>query len=503
MATSYLDNYYARLGIPRDASQDEIQRAYRRAARQFHPDANKNTGASELFLLVQEAFETLQDPPRRREYDTTLPEDIEAPPALMVNALYSRPQITPDESGQVIYVLLDLKPSASEEERRRKPPLNVALVLDTSTSMAGARLGQVVKAASHFVSQLSEHDILSVITFNDRAQVVVPAQPGLDIQRLISRFSTLQTSGGTEIYQGLKAGLVEVQRHLRPSATNHIVLITDGRTYGDEAACLELAGQAAQQGIPISAIGIGDEWNEEFVDQLVAKSGGSSLYADKSADIHTVLENRLHTLSLSYANNVKLSYENGAMSKLNYVFRLSPDLGPVSLPQLDSSQPIFLGNVPQNDSLSVLLEFELDSSGAHDGYITLAEGRLSLDVPTRPIPSNSARFQLTRQISEIVEAEAPPNTLISAIGKLSLYRMQERARQELEHGDPEAAAKRMRMLATRLLSQGQRSLARTVLLAAEDLKENEALGAKEGKQIKYGTRALIDDTEGRGKRGSR
>lgn len=498
MATSYLDNYYARLGIPRDASQDEVQRAYRRAARQFHPDTNKHTGANELFLLVQEAFETLQDPQLRREYDATLPEDIEAPPALMVNALYSRPQITPDEPGQVIYVLLDLKPSASEEERRLKPPLNVALVLDTSTSMAGARLGQVVKAASQFVSQLSEHDILSVITFNDRAQVVVPAQPGLDVQRLISRLSTLQTSGGTEMYQGLKAGLVEVQRHLRASATNHIVLITDGRTYGDEAACLDLASQAAQQGIPISAIGIGDEWNEEFIDQLVSKSGGSSLYADKSAEIHTLLEKRLNTLGLSYANNVKLSYENGAMSKLNYVFRLSPDLGPVSL-----QQPIFLGNVPQNDSLSVLLEFEIDSREAQDGYLTLAEGRLSLDVPTRPIPSNSARFQLTRQISEIIEPEAPPNTLITAIGKLSLYRMQERARHELEHGDSEAAAKRMRMLATRLLSQGQRSLARTVLLAAEDLKQSEALGAKEGKQIKYGTRALIDDTEGRGKRGAR
>src|SRR5690606_1028606 len=208
----------------------------------------------------------------------------------------------------------------------------------------------------------------------------------------------------------------------------------------------------------------------EFIDQLVAKAGGSSLYAHKSAEIHTLLENRLHTLSLSYANNVKLSYENGAMSKLNYVFRLSPDLGPVSL-----QQPIFLGNVPQNDSLSVLLEFEIDSRGAQEGYLTLAEGRLSLDVPTRPIPSNSARFQLTRQISEIIEPEAPPNTLITAIGKLSLYRMQERARHELEHGDPEGAAKRMRMLATRLLSQGQRSLARTVLLAADDLKESEAL----------------------------
>jgi hypothetical protein len=61
----------------------------------------------------------------------------------------------------------------------------------------------------------------------------------------------------------------------------------------------------------------------------------------------------------------------------------------------------------------------------------------------------------------------------------------------------------MRMLATRLLSQGERSLARTVLLAADDLKESEALGEKTGKQIKYGTRALIDVTDGRRNRGQR
>ncbi len=498
MATSYLDNYYARLGIARDASQDEIQRAYRRAARQFHPDTNKHTGANELFLLVQEAFDTLQDPQRRREYDATLPEDIDAPPALMVNALYSRQQITPNEPGQVIYVLLDLKPSASEEERRRKPPLNVALVLDASTSMAGTRLGQVIRAASQFVSQLSEHDVLSLVTFNDRAQVVIPAQPGMDIQRLISRISTLQTSGGTEIYQGLKAGLHEVLRHQRASAINHIVLITDGRTYGDEEDCLRLASDAAKLGIPISAIGIGHEWNEEFIDQLVSKAGGSSLYADKSAEIHTLLENRLQTLSLSYANNVKLSYENGFGSRLNYVFRLSPDVGLVAV-----EPPVFLGNVPQNDSLSLLLEFELDTRGVHEGNFMLAEGRLSLDVPTRPTPSNSARFRLMRPVAENTQPEAPPSSLIGAIGKLSLYRMQERAREDMEHGDPQGAAKRMRMLATRLLSQGQRSLARTVLLAADDIKDGAAIGAKEGKQIKYGTRALIDDTEGREKRGAR
>lgn len=494
MTTNYLDNFYARLGIPRSADFEDVQRAYRRAARQFHPDTNKGkTGANELFLLVQQAFDTLSDPAKRRTYDASLPEDIDGPPALMVNALYSREQVTPGEPGQVVYVMLDLMPTVSEDERRSAPPLNMALVLDNSTSMAGTRIGQVMKAASQFMQQLNDQDILSVVAFNDRAHVIIPAQRGQDTGRLVSRISTLQTSGGTEIYQGLSAGLKEVQRNLRPTSANHIVLITDGRTYGDEAACMQLAEQAAAQGVPISAIGIGEEWNEDFIDKLVSKAGGSSIYAaDKTTEVHKLLEKKLSTLNQSYANNVKLNYENGSLSKLNYAFRLAPDLGPVSI-----QQPVFLGNVPLDSSLSVLLEFEVDCRKANNGELVLAEGSLSLDIPSRVIPSSTARFRLVRPIVENLRPEAPPAALITAIGKLSLYRMQERARQDAEQGDGKGAAKRMRMLATQLLTQGERSLARTVLLAAEDLNEGDGMGGKYGKQIKYGTRALMDITEGR------
>lgn len=488
MTTNYLDNFYARLGVSKRAGADEIQRAYRHAARQFHPDTNKKTGANELFLLVQQAFDTLGDEDKRRAYDATLPDDIDAPPALMVNTLYSRSQVTPGEPNQVVYVLLDLMPALTEEERQySKPPLNVCLVLDTSTSMNGARLGQVVKAANQFVHQITAYDIVSVVAFNDRASLVIPAEKGQDTKRLISRISTLQTGGGTEIYQGLSAGLKEVQRNLRPTSINHIVLITDGRTYGDEDACLRLAEQAGELGVPISAIGIGEEWNEDFVDRLAAKAGGSSIYADRSAEINKLLEKRLTSLNKVYANNVRLQFEAGVQSYLQYAFRLSPDLGP-----LDLESPVLLGSIPMEGSLNVLLEFEIDARRARTGELTLAEGELRLDVPSRPIPASAARFRLSRPIQEIARPEAPPQTLVNAIGKLSLYRMQERARQEIAEGDASSAAKRMRMLATQLLSQGEKALAQTVLLAAEEIKAGDGLSEKSGKQIKYGTRALID-----------
>jgi curved DNA-binding protein len=68
MAVEYKD-YYEVLGIPRDASQDEIRRAYRKLAREYHPDLNRESDAEERFKEVGEANEVLSDPDKRERYD--------------------------------------------------------------------------------------------------------------------------------------------------------------------------------------------------------------------------------------------------------------------------------------------------------------------------------------------------------------------------------------------------------------------------------------------------
>ena len=82
MAASDRD-FYQILGVPRNASQEEIQRAYRKLARTYHPDVNHDPGAEERFKDVSEAYDVLSDPQTRRRYDTfgadfrQVPEDVD------------------------------------------------------------------------------------------------------------------------------------------------------------------------------------------------------------------------------------------------------------------------------------------------------------------------------------------------------------------------------------------------------------------------------------------
>lgn len=478
-------DYYAALGVTRDASQEEIKRAYLEAAQRLHPDKNKAVGETEIFLEVQQAYETLSNSDRRKKYDASLPKEERPSVPFGYKIYYSRPNLVRMDEAQILYVLLEISPKENSGEIPA-PPLNVALVLDRSTSMQDGKMDVLKGAAIKVMQSLRSQDIFSVVTFSDRAEVLIPASYPSDKKRLESRIQMLQPSGATEIYHGLQTAYNEILRNAGQERINHIILLTDGHTYGDEQQCLNLADRAAKQGIGISAMGIGKEWNDTFLDTLANRTGGSSRYIARKEDIQKFLVEKFETLARTLADDIVLEIKKTPGAEMVYAFRTQPETG--SLPIEDS---IHLGPLLQDSSLNVLFEYRIDPAFTRQDIVYLLRGHVKLSLAALPTPTQPFPIEFSREVKDEAGKDPPPAMIIQSLGKLTLYRMQERAHVEVEQGHYELAAQHMKNLATSLLAQGERSLARTAIIEAENIVKLQSFSEEGSKEIKYGTRALI------------
>ena len=220
-------DYYTLLKIPRNATPEQIRRAFREAALRLHPDKNVQMGETELFLDVSKAYEILIDPDLREAYDEELAAaDLAyaADSPFQYNILNSRMNLLQISEPQVHYVLLDIFPADGLPEIR--PPINLSIVIDRSTSMNGKRIDQVRMAVLAILQDLQPEDNTSIISFSDHAEVVVSPDQAKDLSTARARLSLLQAGGGTEIAQGLTVGLDELPQTYIKEGVNHLVLDT-------------------------------------------------------------------------------------------------------------------------------------------------------------------------------------------------------------------------------------------------------------------------------------
>lgn len=479
-------NYYSLLGVPRSASTDQLRRAYRQAALKLHPDRNDDPEDNELFLEISEAYETLIDPDLRREYDEELAES-EAERAhkasFRAEVTHSRRTLLQLDEPQVHYLVIDVFPRKGLEHQRA--PVNMAIVIDRSTSMQGQRLDQVRSATQEILKSLQPNDNASVVAFSDRAEVIVSPDQANDLSVARARMSLMQADGGTEIGQGLRLGIQELQSNYSQDRVNHLILLTDGRTYGDEDECIAMANKVAKQGVTINSVGIGGDWSDRFLDDLSAATGGGVMFLDNPKAISTMLEDIFENLSKVVASRVRLVGSLSQHVDLRSGFRLDPD--PMIL---GDTLPLLLGNLYRDSKVSLLLEIVIHPIGEGDS-LNLAHLEVTGDLlggSAEPVP---LPLDLDTPISTEPDSDPPPKVISDALSALALYRMQDKARHEAELGQSGQAARRLENLATQLLANGQRDLAKAALNEAENLAKSRRLSTKGEKVLKYGTRALL------------
>ncbi len=478
-------SFYQVLELPFNASAEEIRLAYFEAARRYHPDVNPDPFAKQKFLQIQEAYEVLSNPKKRSAYDEQLPAELKEIPAVNISITYGRSQIPLLDEPQLFYVLLELE-TPKQPAPKDLPPIHVCLIVDRSNSMRGDRIEMVRQNIVFLARKLRPKDRLSIVAFSDRAEVILPPKELDDPSVVDSALTKLQVGGATEIFQGLSTGYDLIQRFSREGMIKQLILITDGHTYGDEQNCIDLAAQAREDGVPINALGIGDEWNDIFLDRIAAISGGNAIYVSRDEDLTQFIENKIKSISVSYARKIEWYFNLVEGIELRYVFRIHPDITP-----LGNDSPIPLGTIEYGKKTSIILEFKLPPLSNGRSEVELLKGHILMQVPSLANPFGRYAIHLTRQTRQNWQAEKPPTTILQAMSKITLYRLQEKARLEVQAGDIGKATRHLQHLATHLLAQGDRELAKTVLVEADHIQRTHSFSKEGEKKIKYGTRGLF------------
>jgi len=473
------------LGLSNNASPDEIRHAYFDAARRLHPDANPNPDAANQFMAIQKAYDVISNSEKRIDYLISQAVSEGRPPVI-TQSQFSVESLQSIPEEQYVYALLEIL-NMEEAKSHALSSSNICLVIDRSTSMQDKRIDMVKKAAYELMKQLKTDDWVSIVTFSDRAEQVIPPTRVKKSMLSDPRIASIQTGGGTEILRGLECGIEVLDQTSNKDANRHLILLTDGHTYGDEEDCLQLAQRAGEKGIIISSLGFGSEWNDSFLDRMTGLSGGTARLVTTIEDLKQFIRNQVASLSKVYACNLNLRMEDSAQTTLVDMFRIFPDACPLPI-----EQQVRLGNLPFNERIKVLLEYKIEPKLNEGETITMLQGTLMMEIPTRKEPLNRIEISLRRSVRDDQEKSAPPRELVEAIEKLTLYRLQEKARVEEASGDHANATRHLKNLATRLLQKkGSDSLGKMVLSEAEKISSGKGYSPEAEKRIKYGTRALL------------
>jgi len=142
-----------------------------------------------------------------------------------------------------------------KEEEQEAFPITLCLVVDRSGSMEDSfKLKQAKAAALAAAQSLTKDDLVAIIAFADRAEVVLPPTQARDDETVAAAVETLRSEGHTAMFQALALSYVLMGKQATP--IRHVVLITDGMS-SDDGKWLDLLSAMTAEGITVSTVGIG------------------------------------------------------------------------------------------------------------------------------------------------------------------------------------------------------------------------------------------------------
>lgn len=404
-----------------------------------------------------------------------------------VNLMYtlSKDALPVTGQPQLTYVLLEVAPT--DVMAAVQMPLNFSLVLDKSGSMDGAKMDCLKDAVRRVIDLLGPDDYLSIVSFDTSPHTLVKSQQARshsDKQALRRQVDRLDAGGGTEIAPALETGFAELSKAYAPNRINRLVLLTDGQTEHEDR-CRKQAQKIGGSGIPITALGIGVDWNEKLLIELAGATSGQADYIAGPQDIVPYFQSAVQSMQSAVVQNAELVLRLVGGINPRKVWRVVPaiaDLGyrPISDRVIAAS----LGELEKGQGQALLIELMLPDRQA--GTYRIAQAEVSYDVPLLQLAQEKVRADIMLHFTHDAYAAQQVNPkVMNIVEKVTAFKLQTRALQAAEAGDITGATQQLRAAHTILLNQGDADLARTVRLAADQLEGQNQMSAEAKKTIQF------------------
>lgn len=196
------------------------------------------------------------------------------------------------EKAHSAFIKISLEGLKQQQEQDRIPA-NIAIVLDKSGSMQGEKLQRAKEAAVMAIKRLNGEDIVSVVSYDSRVNVIVPATKVTDKKQIFSAINQIRANGNTALFAGVSKGAKELRKFLDLNKVNRVILLSDGLANVGPSTPNELGSlglSLAKEGMSVTTIGLGLGYNEDLMTQLAGFSDGNHAFVENAEDLAKVFQ---------------------------------------------------------------------------------------------------------------------------------------------------------------------------------------------------------------------
>jgi Ca-activated chloride channel family protein len=356
-----------------------------------------------------------------------------------------------------------------------RTPLNLGLVLDRSGSMEGVPLAYAKQACHHIVDLLSPDDVLSIVTFEEVVDVLMPPQRVTNKDAIKAGIERLIVGNTTNLYDGIAMGAHQVLQLDDPRRATRLVVLSDGEpTVGikDFGTLVNQAAEIKSRGVTITFLGFGPDYNEELLAAMAKRAGGNYYYIPRPELIPEVFRAELEELLTVVARNL-----NVEMHLARWV-TLRASTG-MSAPPGERSFTIPLADLERGATIHHVFDFEFANHPV--GFYRVAWGALTYDDCLSGAHCRQDLDFVIEFTPDPSRYNAPPNPTVAQALQVSMAsRAVEKTIMGLKTGALNAteAISDLQRTQALLLQEGRTAEAQEVTLALRALQSGDAPSAE-------------------------